>query len=171
MTATGRRRILAAAALALLAALATAQDEPSVAIPEEELGFAKGSVFEVPVPPPVSPESSDPGEEARLAPDYDGSPPRVPHAVADFLPITRDDNLCVDCHGITEADEGDPTPIPPSHYTDLRRAPDRVGESVAGARWVCLSCHVPLTGAEPPVGNRFAVAPTPRAGVPATDPP
>ena len=92
--------------------------------------------------------------------------PKFTFSQARVAPVTRQDNLCVDCHGISEADEGDPTPLPPSHYTDLRHAPDRVGETVAGARWVCSSCHVPLTGADPPVGNRFTAAPRSRVRLP-----
>jgi len=50
---------------------------------------------------------------------------------------------------------GEPTPLPASHYTDLRNAPGKVGDTVTGARWVCTSCHVPQTDAKPLVGNRF----------------
>jgi len=51
--------------------------------------------------------------------------------------------------------QGDPTPIPPSHYTDYRNAPDRVGDQVVGARYVCVSCHAAKTDAPNLVGNRF----------------
>lgn len=153
-----RRQLgLLLAPIACIAALAVAAERPATT-PADELGLAKGSVFDVAVPDPVKPDTSDPGDRPSLPREYPGSPARVPHGIDDFLPIGRQDNLCVDCHGIAEADEGDPTPIPPSHYTDLRRAPDRLGETVAGARWVCTSCHVVLTGAEPLVGNRFIEA-------------
>jgi nitrate reductase cytochrome c-type subunit len=148
-----KRYLCLLAPLSLLAALTFAQDQPA-ATPDEELGLAKGSVFDVLTPEAVRPETSDPGDKPILPRDFEGSPPRVSHGIADFLPITREDNLCVDCHGIAEAEEGDPTPIPASHYTDLRRTPDRVDEMVAGARWVCVSCHVALTGAERLVDNR-----------------
>ncbi len=137
-------------------ALPATSEEPPPGTPAEQLGLAPGSVFEVLVPEAVEPNSSDPGDQPSLPPAFEGAPPLVPHGVVDFLPITREDNLCVDCHVIAEAEEGDPTPLPASHYTDLRRAPGEVGETVAGARWVCVSCHVPPTGAEPLVGSRFA---------------
>ncbi|MFQ5349701.1 MAG: nitrate reductase cytochrome c-type subunit [Thermoanaerobaculia bacterium] len=156
-----KRHLCLLAALPLTVALAVAE-EPPAPTPADDLGLAKGSVFDVLVPDPVAPETSDPGDKPRLPRDYEGSPPRVPHAVDDYLPVTREDNLCVDCHGIAEAEEGDPTAIPASHYTDLRRAPDRVGEALAGARWVCLSCHVVPTDAEPLVRNLF-VRPGPAA--------
>jgi cytochrome c-type protein NapB len=151
----------------LIAAFALAQEQPA-ATPARELGLAKGSVFDVFVPAPVQPETSYPGDRPSLPRAYEGEPPRVPHGVADFLPVTREDNLCVDCHGIAEAGEGDPTPIPADHYTDLRRAPDEVGETVVGARWVCVSCHVAPSGADALVGNRFLekapAAPVERTG-------
>ena len=46
------------------------------------------------------------------------------------------------------------TPIPASHYVDLRRGGQK-GERLAGARHVCISCHVPRTDARPLVGSRF----------------
>jgi cytochrome c-type protein NapB len=75
--------------------------------------------------------------------------------VADFLPITQKQNACLDCHSVKEKKQGDPTPIPPSHYTDYRNAPDRVGDQVAGARYVCVSCHAAGTDAPDLVGSRF----------------
>ena len=147
-----RRRFSLLAALALIA-MPTVGQEPPAATPEGEIGLAKGSVFDVLVPEALEMETAEPGDKPLLPREFEGSPPRVPHGVDDYLPVTRDDNLCVDCHAITEAAEGEPTPLPPSHYTDLRHAPQEVGEAVVGARWVCLSCHVPLTGAEPLVGN------------------
>ncbi len=143
----------------LLLALAAVRGAEPEGTPDAELGLTRGSVFEIPLPDPVRVNDSAPGELPLLPRAYVGAPPVVPHGLADFLPITREDNLCVDCHGIAEAEEGDPTPIPASHYTDLRRAPGRVGESVAGARWVCVSCHVAPSGAEPLVVNVFAPPP------------
>jgi cytochrome c-type protein NapB len=75
--------------------------------------------------------------------------------VADFLPITQKQNACLDCHAVKDRKQGDPTPIPPSHYTDYRNAPDRVSAQVAGARHVCVSCHAAKTDAPNLVGNRF----------------
>jgi cytochrome c-type protein NapB len=150
-----RRQVpLLFATILLLAAPSVDGDQP-MGTPDAQIGLAKGSIFDVLVPDPVNPETSDPGDKRSAAPEFDGSPPRVPHAIDDYLPVTREDNLCVDCHGIAAAEVGDPTPIPASHYIDLRRAPDRVGETLAGARWVCLSCHVAPTDTKPLVRNLF----------------
>jgi nitrate reductase cytochrome c-type subunit len=124
-------------------------------IPDASLGLARGSVFDVPTPPAVKVNDSNPGELPVLPRPYVIAPPRVPHAVGDFLPITQKQNACLDCHATKERKPGEPTPIPPSHYTDYRYAPDRVGSQVAGTRYVCVSCHVAKTDAPDLVESRF----------------
>ena len=128
---------------------------PMGPITDAELGLSKGSVFDVPTPPMVKANESNPGESPLLPRPYVVAPPRVPHAVGDFLPITQKQNACIDCHAVKEKKQGDPTPIPPSHYTDYRNAPDHVGVQVAGARYVCVSCHAAKTDAPNLVENRF----------------
>ena len=127
----------------------------SAPIADTELGLSKGSVFDVPTPPAVKPNERAPGEGPLVPRPYLIAPPRIPHAVADFLPITLTQNACLGCHEVKEKNPGEPTPIPASHYTDLRLAPDRVGDKLAGARYVCVSCHVAWTGAPTLMGNRF----------------
>jgi len=56
---------------------------------------------------------------------------------------------------VQEKLEGEATPIPRSHFTDRWNASEVDGEQVVGARWVCTSCHVAQTGAQPLVGNRL----------------
>lgn len=126
---------------------------PAAPIPDAQLGLAKGSVFDVPAPPPVKPNQAAPGETPALPRMYSIAPPRIPHAIDDFLPITQKQSSCVDCHDVKEKKPGEPTPIPASHYVDLRRAAGTQGAHVAGARWVCTACHVPLTDAQPLLGS------------------
>ena len=134
----------------------TPHPEPVPApVSEASIGLVKGSLFDVVEPPRVEPNDSSPGELPVLHRAYPGAPPEIPHGIADFVPITADTNACVTCHGVAEKEEGGPTPIPASHYTDLRNAPGRRGENVAGARNTCTLCHLPQTGAKPLVGNRF----------------
>lgn len=139
--------------LALAAVLAAGCTATPIA--DIDLGLSKGSVFDVPTPPAVKPNERAPGEGPLVPRSYLIAPPRIPHAVADFLPITRAENACLDCHGGKEKKPGEPTPIPPSHYTDFRLTPDRVGDKVAGARYVCVSCHAATTNAPGLMGNRF----------------
>jgi nitrate reductase cytochrome c-type subunit len=134
---------------------------PTGSIPDTRIGLVAGSVFEVLAPAATPENRSEPGE--RPLPDRPSVewPPVVPHSIVDFIPITASENLCIDCHGVDVKEEGEPTPIPRSHYIDLRGAPGTVRESVASARWLCTSCHVSQTDAKPLVDNtvgREAVA-------------
>lgn len=125
-------------------------------ISDKALGLSRISVFEVPSPPAWKAEEAAPGEKPVPARPFKEAPPVIPHAVADFLPITATQNLCVDCHAIDgPKKKGEPTPVPASHYVDLRHAPGKRGDKVAGARWVCNSCHVGRTNAPPAVGSTF----------------
>jgi nitrate reductase cytochrome c-type subunit len=149
---------LAAVLAAGCSSSATTRDAfpaPSGPIADADLGLSKGSVFDAPTPAMVKANDSNPGESPLLPRPYVIAPPRIPHAVADFLPITQKQNACLDCHAVKERKRGDPTPIPPSHYTDYRNAPDRVADQVVGARHVCVSCHAVKTDAPNLVGNRF----------------
>jgi cytochrome c-type protein NapB len=125
-------------------------------VPDEEIGLSKASVFDTPAPPAANENSSDPGDNALLPRANPVGPALVPHMVADFLPITREENLCLECHMTEGSEEGGPVPIPESHYVDYRNAPDERRDSPAGSRYYCVSCHVALTDAPPLVGNRFS---------------
>ena len=138
-----------------LAVLAAGCGGSTPAIPDASLGLAKGSVFDVPTPPAVKANDSNPGEQPPLPRPYAIAPPRIPHAVGDFLPITQKQNACLECHAVKDKKPGDPTPIPPSHYIDYRNVPERASLQVAGARYVCVSCHPAKTDALDLVGNGF----------------
>jgi cytochrome c-type protein NapB len=147
--------LMLAAVLAGGCANSSSAAGPVTPTPDASLGLVKGSVFDMPTPPPVKPNASGPGELPVLPRAYVIAPPRVPHAIGDFLPITLKQNACLDCHEVKEKKAGEPTPIPPSHYTDYRNAPGRAGGQVVGARHVCVSCHVATTDAPDLVENRF----------------
>jgi len=152
---------IAAVAFALSACAGGQPRPPAPAatpIPDTALGLSKTSVFDAPPPPRVKPNDSAPGELPVLARPYASAPPRIPHDMESFLPITPKSNACADCHSVAEKEPGQPTPMPASHYTDLRNAPGHRGDRVAGARWVCTACHAPLTDAKPIVGNAFGTA-------------
>jgi cytochrome c-type protein NapB len=98
------------------------------AIPDDQIGLSKVDVRDVPDPDPVADDTTEPGERGVLQRVYEDAPPMISHTASDYLPITREENLCLECHGIEgEKEEGLPTPIPASHYTDLRNAPSEVG--------------------------------------------
>ena len=123
--------------------------------PDDEVGLAKGSVFEVLNPDAVLLNTSEPGEEPPSAPTFEGFPPPISHGIEEYTPITLGENQCLDCHLVEEKEAGEPTPVPESHFRDLRNSPEERRAEVAGARHVCTSCHVSLTRTEPLVKNEF----------------
>ncbi|MBP1642538.1 MAG: Nitrate reductase cytochrome c550-type subunit [Acidobacteria bacterium] len=162
-------------AAAVLATAAAGADDPEkretggragetaahgAAISDGDLSLYPGSVFQVPEPRGFRWNDSDPGDNERLPRAYPGAPPRIPHGIGDFLPLTRSSHACLDCHAAEgdEGDEGDAPPLPASHRTDLRNAPERVGAELAGARRDCLACHVPVSDAKPLRANAAAPA-------------
>jgi len=131
------------------------------AVEDEKLGLSKTSVFATPDPIVAGTTAKAPGENETWEPYFSGSPPLISHDVTDSLPIRIGENLCLDCHGLPdeigqEVEPGDPTPIPASHYTDLRRTPDKVTKNLIGARFTCTQCHAPQADAEPLVANTYA---------------
>jgi cytochrome c-type protein NapB len=140
--------ILVAASAATLMALGGGTSD-------RELSLSKTSVFDVPEPPPERKNVSEPGELTVIGSDFPEQPPLVPHGIVDWLPITLEENQCLDCHAIEEKLEGEPTPIPISHYVDLRNAPDAVRDEIAGARYNCVTCHTTPGSNAPLVENTF----------------
>ena len=148
------RIALVTAAVVLLVGIAVADE-----VKEEPFGLS-GSVFDI--PNPIVPQSAakEAGENEKLGSYFEGMPPMISHQVADYLPITAAENLCLDCHDLRDdiggeigADE--PTPMPESHYTDLRRPGSEAAEKPVGARYTCTQCHAPQTDAEPLVASTY----------------
>lgn len=123
--------------------------EPVQGVSDADLSLLRGSVFDTPTPEAVTWVASMPGSNERVPHLFEGAPPAVPHGIDDFLPITRDENGCLECHLSADEDPDEVPQLPDSHKTDLRLAPERVGDEVAGSRTVCVLCHVPLSDATP----------------------
>ena len=155
-------RLSAAVAIALGVVWFVSAGEPKEApIADAEIGLCKESVWSTPEPIVPTTKAKDPGENETQAAYFSGAPPVIPHLVEDLLPITMEQNMCLDCHNLPDQigakrEPGEPTPMPESHYTDLRRSPDKVTEKVIGARYVCHQCHVAQTDARPLVANTLA---------------
>jgi len=129
-------------------------------IPADSMGLSKGSVFGQPAQKVYGTKAKQPGENQVLPRAYPGAPPQIPHDISNFLPITAQSNMCIACH--TNPDQwgkprqkGMPTPIPQSHYTDQRNAPDKVTDHLINVRYNCNQCHVPQMDARPLVKNTF----------------
>jgi len=113
----------------------SASNEPTASVEQvadSELGLEKSSVFDTPDPEPANFTAVEPGENPLRGAYFDESPPMISHSIEDMLPIRFGENMCMDCHDMPdmigdELEPGDPTPIPVSHYTDLRFARHRPG--------------------------------------------
>lgn len=149
------------AALLLLLLACTGCADKAEETEDHLLGLEKTSVFETPDPVLAQVTAGEPGENETREAYFEESPPMIPHQVEEFLPIRVGDNQCMGCHDTPDAigtgtEAGDPTPIPASHYTDLRNDPGTVNSSVTGARFFCVQCHAPQTDAEPLVANTYS---------------
>ena len=148
-------KLVLLAALLALSLPATAVDDQI--IPEDSLGLSKASVYDVPDPDVVEYAGGDPGSNKRLAKSYYTAPPMISHTITDMVPITRDFNLCKDCH--VQPDllkqkivQGMPIPAPVSHYTNVKK-----GELYMG-RWNCMACHRPQAKVDVLVQSTFKKA-------------
>lgn len=147
------RAALIATAMVLAAAGMAQAANP---IDDKDMGLSKGSVFDVPVPP-----AWDYAATQGPMPRYFGdAPPMIPHATGAYENITATQNMCMGCHKQPDkmgqkVAAGMPTPMPASHYTDLRNAPDKVEKEVDGSRYKCTLCHQGQADAKPLVENTF----------------
>lgn len=131
------------------------------AVADKDMGLSKTSVFDTPDPETFSYSDKFPGSSSVFPRAYPDAPPQIPHNIDSFKPITTDNNACMGCHNNPsmrgkEIPEGMPTPMPESHYIDLRHKPDTVREQIVEARYVCTQCHVPQANVEVLVENSFA---------------
>ena len=125
---------------------------PGVA--DAEMGLSKTPVTVDPDPAAFEYRQADPSTSGVLPRAYTGAPPQVPHAIEDFLPITRDANNCLACH--QQPDQvgkkkvaGEPTALPATHYTSVQK------NVLQMRRYNCVQCHSPQAEVTPLVGNTF----------------
>lgn len=144
-----------------LMALGTTFSLAAPPIKSDSMGLSKTSVFDVPTPK-VHHYSATPAGQSHVLPRaYQGAPPQIPHDIADYLPITSDNNMCIACHNQPALWDkkrvaGSPTPIPRSHYIDFRKAPNKVTDHLIYARYNCNQCHVPQSDGPELVKNTFS---------------
>jgi len=149
-----RKTLLLSSVLASLLSLSAfaVQDQ---AIPDDAIGLSKTSVYDVPDPEVVVYGSADAGTVGKRAErSYMTAPPMIPHTTKDMVPITRETNLCKDCHVQpsligTKITKGLPVPAPVSHYVDVK-----AGQLYMG-RWNCVQCHAPQAKVDVLVKSTF----------------
>ncbi|MDP2832991.1 MAG: nitrate reductase cytochrome c-type subunit [Pseudomonadota bacterium] len=151
-----RKTLLLSAVLASLLSLSAfaVQDQ---AISEDSLGLYNSSVYDVLDPSVVNYGGGDPGTNKRAARSYNSAPPMITHTTKDMVPITRDFNLCKDCHVQPDLigqkiTAGMPIPSPASHYVDVKKG------QLHMARWNCTQCHAPQAKVDVLVKSTFKKA-------------
>jgi cytochrome c-type protein NapB len=94
------------------------------------------------------------GQPHMIARTFVGQPPLVPHAVEKYVPLTAEENACLDCH-ITDELRGQKIPkVGQSHFSKTAKRRDG-SPAVDMSRFQCDSCHVPQVDAKPLVDSLF----------------
>lgn len=144
--------------IVLLAAAGLAVAAGNDGIDALNMGLSKTSVFDTPTPEPFNYSDTKAGKSKVLPRAYPGMPPQIPHKIDTYLPITAEDNLCLDCHdkpNLIGKENTGKSPMSRAHYVDLRGSDDEMKGEVVGARFNCTQCHVPQSGAPALVDNTF----------------
>lgn len=92
-----------------------------------------------------------PGEQEKIARDFEQQPPLIPHKI-DGYRIDFKANRCLECHDRPFYKEERAPKIGDSHYRD------RDGKELKHiwmGRYNCNQCHVPQANAQPLVSNTF----------------
>lgn len=139
---------------ALLACAVGGASAADKGVSEAQMGLSRTSVNADGVPDAFEYRQADPYSGGVLPRAFVGAPPQVPHSVDGLVPITRDSNSCVSCHQQPDRVgkrkvKGQPTPLPKSHYTDVRNNALHMG------RYNCTQCHAPQADVKSLVGNTF----------------
>jgi len=142
----------------LLAVVGIAGCQTDGAIDQTKVGLGLDGVFNDPPPSVFEFTTLEPGENYLIPTSFSTAPPMVPHTVAEFLPITLETNECMECHDKPklvgrEFVKGKKIGMPRSHYGGFGGTGDE--DEVSGSRFMCSQCHVPLSDAEPLIGNLF----------------
>ena len=161
------------------------EDKAVASVSEESLGLRKTNIYQEDDTTAAKTEyrGAQAGTSTKIKRAFQDAPPMIPHDVTDFLPITRQNNACVGCHAPDIAPAMGATPIPPSHYLDMR--PRHICDGVkfkksidntknetdvkklthlSQARFNCSQCHAPQSQGNPSVENLFEANYTKKGG-------
>ncbi len=147
-------------AVSLVAALVSACAIFDRGVNDSEIGLSKTSVFDSPEPEVFVYDETRARYSESMARAFPGAPPQVPHEVDSMLPITLDDNQCLECHDRPDEIDGEVgrggSPMDKKHYSQVGAAGSEEGWLLSGMRYNCNQCHVPQAGVAPLVENSFA---------------
>lgn len=127
----------------------------SEAYNEEELGLRKADLYSEKsvVGEPTAYSTVAAGESKMIQRSFENAPPMIPHDVEGMMEITQESNACTGCHMPEVAEAVKATPIPKSHFFDMRT--QKVLSEMSAARYNCSACHAPQSANEPLVKNEF----------------
>ncbi|MGE5027079.1 MAG: nitrate reductase cytochrome c-type subunit [Betaproteobacteria bacterium] len=137
----------------ILAAVASVLFVASCATPPADVrGLRSNQLTEQDVVPTMTQYvGKTPGEQERIARNFEQQPPLIPHKI-DGYRIDFKANRCLECHDRPFFKEEKAPKIGDSHYRD------REGKELTHiwmGRYNCTQCHVPQANAQPLVSNTF----------------
>lgn len=94
------------------------------------------------------------GETKLIERTFVGQPPMVPHSIEKYVPLTIEENACIECHQTLEI-RGQKIPqIGTSHFSKTVKT--KAGApALEMSRFQCDNCHVPQVDAKPLVESHF----------------
>ena len=155
---------------------ASGQAAVKATITEESLGLRKTDLYTEVSTSAAKTEyrTADAGSSKKINRAFQDAPPMIPHDVSGFLPIKAGNNACIGCHAPEVAPAMGATPIPTSHFLDMRPHHKLVGEDftktvdnyknetsvkkidhLSSARFNCSQCHAPQSQGNLAVENTF----------------
>ncbi len=94
------------------------------------------------------------GQPTLIERTFVGQPPMVPHSIEKYVPLTMEENACMECHQ-TEEIRGQKIPqIGTSHFSKTAKSSNGK-PALEMSRFQCDSCHVPQVDAKELVESRF----------------
>ncbi len=126
---------------------------PPIELTDDELSYRNEPLLDDSGTPAVIFDSPDPGDSQMENRAFENSPPVIPHNTDDLLPITMDENSCIECHLPEAAADVGATSVPASHLFDIRR--DKQLDSLNPANYNCTQCHAAQANTGELVGNTF----------------
>lgn len=94
------------------------------------------------------------GEQQLITRTFLTQPPLIPHSIEKYIPITYEDNSCLECHISDELNGKKMPKMGVSHFSKTKKEKDG-SPSVEMSRFQCDTCHVPQVDAKPLVENKF----------------
>lgn len=129
-------------------------------VEDNDIGLSKTSVFDAPDPEAFVYDDTRARYSKSMERAFPGAPPQVPHEMVSMLPITLDDNQCLECHDRPDEIGGETSrggsPMDKKHYARAGAEGSDEGWELSGLRYNCNQCHVPQAGVAPLVDNSFA---------------